>query len=157
MMWVASSNSRVTNFQLQRNARRGVSPKSDDSIAQFSFQIFVVAFGGDVRRTEGVLFQNICADLDNLIRSYADDKGIVSGMMQLAQRQPIIDRGLPFGHIVWNDMSGIEQFTCDKRPVAEKCPSPSLPRVAPCGQIRRFRLSISIPSFHCLIWGTCAL
>jgi len=57
------------------------------------------------------LFQNICADLDNVIGSYTDDKGIVSGMMQLAQRQSIIDRGLTFGHIVWNDMSGIEQFT----------------------------------------------
>jgi hypothetical protein len=58
----------------------------------------------------GFLFQNICADLDNVIRGYADDKGIVSGMMQLAQRQSILDRGLSFGHIVWNDMGGIEQF-----------------------------------------------
>jgi hypothetical protein len=56
------------------------------------------------------LFQNICADLDNVIRGYTDDKGIVSGMMQLAQRQSILDRGLSFGHIVWNDMGGIEQF-----------------------------------------------
>ena len=56
------------------------------------------------------LFQNICADLDNVIRHYADDKGVVSGMMQLAQLQSIFDRGLSFGHIVWNDMSGVEQF-----------------------------------------------
>ncbi len=55
-------------------------------------------------------FQNICADLDNVIRGYADDKGVVSGMMQLAQRQSILDRGLSFGHIVWNDGGGIEQF-----------------------------------------------
>ncbi len=73
------------------------------------------------------LFQNILADLDNVIRGYADDKSIISGMMQLAQRQSIFNRGLSFGHVVWNDMSGIEQFACDKRPVAEKCPSPSLP------------------------------
>ena len=56
------------------------------------------------------LFQNILADLDNVIRGYADNKGVVSGMMQLAQRQSIINRGLTLGHIVWNDMSGIEQF-----------------------------------------------
>ena len=68
------------------------------------------------------LFQNIGADLNNVIRSYADNKGVVSGMMQLAQRQSIFDRGLSFGHIVWNDMGGIEQFVCDERPVAEKCP-----------------------------------
>ncbi len=55
-------------------------------------------------------FQNICADLDNVIRRYADNKGVVSGMMQLAQRQSILDRGLSFGHIVWNDGGGIEQF-----------------------------------------------
>ncbi len=40
---------------LQGNAHRGVSPKSDDSTAQFASQIFIVVFGGDVRRTEGVL------------------------------------------------------------------------------------------------------
>ncbi len=97
------------------------------------------------------LFQNICADLDNVIRRYADNKGIVSGMMQLAQRQSILDRGLSFGHIVWNDMGGIEQFTCDKLPVAEKCPSRSLP------QIRRFNCSIFNLNFRCRIWGTCAL
>lgn len=57
------------------------------------------------------LFQYICADLDNLIRSYADNKGIVSRMMQLTQRQAIFDRGLSFGHIVWNDMGSIKQFT----------------------------------------------
>ena len=39
---------------LQENAHRGVSPKSDDSNSQFSFQILIVVFGGDVRRTEGV-------------------------------------------------------------------------------------------------------
>jgi hypothetical protein len=31
-------------------------------------------------------------------------------MMQLAQRQSIINRGLSFGHIVWNDVGGTEQF-----------------------------------------------
>ena len=95
------------------------------------------------------LFQYICADLDNVIRRYADNKGIVSGMMQLAQRQPIFDRGLSFGHIVWNDVGGIEQFACDKLPAAEKCPSRSLP------QIRRFNCSIIIPSLSCRIWGRC--
>jgi len=40
--------------RLQENAHRGVSPKFDDSNSQFSSQIFIVAFGGDVRRTEGV-------------------------------------------------------------------------------------------------------
>jgi len=39
---------------LQEHAYRRVSPKSDDSIAQFSSLIFIVVFGGDVRRTEGV-------------------------------------------------------------------------------------------------------
>lgn len=39
---------------LQGNAHRGVSPKSDDSTSQFATQIFIVAFGGDVQRTEGV-------------------------------------------------------------------------------------------------------
>ena len=58
----------------------------------------------------GFLFQNICADLDNVIGSYADNKGVISRMMQLAQRQSIFDRGLSFGHIVWNDGGGIEQF-----------------------------------------------
>ncbi len=40
--------------QLQENAHRRVSPKSDDSNSQCSSQISIVAFGGDVRRTEGV-------------------------------------------------------------------------------------------------------
>jgi len=40
--------------QLQKNTHRGVSPKSDDSNSQFSSRIFIVVFGGDVRRTEGV-------------------------------------------------------------------------------------------------------
>jgi hypothetical protein len=40
--------------QLQGNAYRRVSPKSDDSTAQFASQISIVVFGGDVQRTEGV-------------------------------------------------------------------------------------------------------
>jgi hypothetical protein len=40
--------------RLQGNAHRGVSPKSDNSNSQFSTQISLVVFGGDVRRTEGV-------------------------------------------------------------------------------------------------------
>ncbi len=72
---------------------------------------FLLSYLGEMSEGQrGFLFQNICADLDNVIRRYADDKGIVSGMMQLAQRQSIFDRGLTFGHIVWNDMGGIEQF-----------------------------------------------
>ncbi len=77
---------------------------------------FLLSYLGEMSEGQrGFLFQNIGADLDNVIRGYADDKSIVSGMMQLAQRQSILDRGLSFGHIVWNDMSGIEQFACYKR------------------------------------------
>lgn len=38
---------------MQGKAYRGFSPKSDDSNSPFSSQIFIVVFGGDVRRTEG--------------------------------------------------------------------------------------------------------
>jgi hypothetical protein len=73
---------------------------------------FPLSYLGEMSKGQrGFLFQNICADLDNVIRGYADNKGVVSGMMQLAQRQSILDRGLSFGQIVWNDMGGIEQFT----------------------------------------------
>ena len=40
--------------RFQGNAHRGVSPKSDDSNSPFSSQLFIVVFGGDVQRTEGV-------------------------------------------------------------------------------------------------------
>jgi hypothetical protein len=45
---------RMKFCHLQENAHRGVSPKSDDSTAQFATQKFIVVFGGDVQRTEGV-------------------------------------------------------------------------------------------------------
>jgi hypothetical protein len=121
---------------LQRKAHRRVSlakrpvGKSDDSTVQFSTQVFIVVFWGRVpfRGYRGVPFQYICADLDNVIRGYADNKGVVSGMMQLAQRQSILDRGLSFGQIVWNDMGGIEQFAMFQ---TEQSPltSSSLPRL----------------------------
>jgi hypothetical protein len=44
----------MNKAHLQKNAHRRVSPKSDDSSSQCSSQIFLVVFGGDVRRTEGV-------------------------------------------------------------------------------------------------------
>lgn len=46
---------------LQQKAHRRVSPKSDDLIAQSATQIFIVAFGGDVRRTEGGYASNASA------------------------------------------------------------------------------------------------
>jgi hypothetical protein len=39
----------------QGTARHRVSPKSDDSTVQSASKILIVAFGGDVQRTEGAL------------------------------------------------------------------------------------------------------
>jgi hypothetical protein len=137
-------------FSISREMPIAESPPNP-TIQLLNFQPkFSLSYLGEMSEGQrGFLFRYIRADLDNVIRRYADNKGIVSGMMQLAQRQSILDRGLSFGHIVWNDMGGIEQFACDKCPVAEKSPSPSLP------QIRRFNCSIFIPNFRCRIWGRC--
>ena len=43
----------IKTLGLSENAHRRVSPKSDDSTAQFATQLSIVVFGGDVRRTEG--------------------------------------------------------------------------------------------------------
>ena len=72
---------------------------------------FSLSYLGEMSEGQrGVPFQYIFADLDNVIRGYADDKGIVSRMMQLTQRQSIFNCGFSFGNIVRNDVGGVEQF-----------------------------------------------
>ena len=57
-----------------------------------------------------VLVQNLSPNLDDVVGPDADKLPVEGGVVQLAEREPVLNARLTAGLCVWNDVGGVEQL-----------------------------------------------
>jgi len=87
-----------------------VSPGFQSLRQRHNEQTLIVAFLKTVREHWSVLLlQHVLADLDDQIRAYAENGYIESGVVDLAERESVVDPRVALGMPVRQNMGGVEK------------------------------------------------